>query len=70
MKKREVIDKVINKTRAEVIDGFYVAQARMYVIEKKLVKTFTKEQKALYDEYAKRRDLFYAIAGEIYQKKF
>ncbi|MBO7345839.1 MAG: hypothetical protein J6U92_07885 [Clostridia bacterium] len=70
MKKREVIEKVINKTRSEVIDGFYISQARMWATEKKLVKTFTKEQKELYDEYVKKRDLFYAIAGEIYQKKF
>ena len=36
----------------------------------KALKEIYEKQKDLYDDFCKKRDDFYSIAGEIYQRKF
>lgn len=66
----EIIGKMAEEVRGEMDYDFRVAQSQMWLAEKELADTFNQNQQALYQEFCKKRDLFYQIASEIYKKKF
>ncbi len=66
----QIMGKIADKVRRDMDYDFRVAQSQMWIAEKDLVNTLDEKQKDLYDDFCKKRDDFYSIAGEIYQRKF
>ena len=65
----EILGQVADQIRSDMDFEFRVAQSQMWRAENDLIDTFTQEQKALYEEYRKKREAFYDIASEMYQRK-
>lgn len=66
----EIIGKVADQIRSEMDLDFRVAQSQMWIAENDLVETFTDEQLKLYNIYKEKREEFYAVANELYKRKF
>ena len=49
---------------------FYNAKKEMDVAEVCLVSTFDEKQRALYEEFCKKRELFYESADKLYVERF
>ena len=62
---RQIADKLLG----EMDYDLRVAESQMDIAEKDLADTFTNEQKVLYDEFCKKRQVFFRIAGQMYQRK-
>ena len=69
-KTQESVEKITNKVRQEVTQDFNRAQIRVWIAEKKLLNSLNEEQRKLYNEFYKQRELFYDIANELYVKRF
>ncbi|MBE5756964.1 MAG: hypothetical protein E7342_04095 [Clostridiales bacterium] len=66
----EIIGKMAQEVRSKMNYEFNVARSQMWIVENDLVKTFSAEQKKLYDDFVEKRNDFYSIASEIYEKKY
>lgn len=66
----EIIGKIADNLRNEMDYDFRVAKSQMQIAENDLVATLNEEQLVLYNDYRKKRDEFYAVASEMYQKKY
>ena len=66
----QFIGKIAEKIRSEMDYDFRVAHGQMHLAENELVATFTPEQLKLYEEFKIKREEFYSIASEIYERKF
>ena len=56
--------------RSEMDYEFRVARSQMWIAEKDFIETLNEEQLKLYSEFEKKREEFYDIAKELYQRKF
>ena len=77
MKKKvdnEQVEKFIammaEKIRDEMDYDFRVAQGQMYIAENDLVDSLNENQYKLYKDYAQKREAFFAIARELYERKY
>ncbi|MBQ8229851.1 MAG: hypothetical protein IJZ32_04065 [Clostridia bacterium] len=66
----EVIGKIADKIRSDMDYEFRVAQSQMWIAENDLVDSLKGEQQELYRDFAEKREAFFAIAKELYQRKF
>ncbi|MBO5411456.1 MAG: hypothetical protein J6A38_00005 [Clostridia bacterium] len=66
----EAIGKIAENIREEMDYDFRVAQSQMWIAENDLVDSLNENQYTLYHDYAEKRNLFYKIAEELYQRKF
>ena len=66
----KVLGKVAEKIRDDMDFEFRVAQSQMWMAENDLVDALTESQHELYKAYAEKRNVFFKIAGELYQRKF
>ena len=66
----EVIGKLADEVRSQIDFDFRVKRGHMHLAENDLVNTFTPEQMALYKEYCEKREEFYAVANELYVRRF
>lgn len=66
----EAIGKIAEKIRDEMDYEFRVAQSQMWIAENDLVDALTEDQHELYRDYNEKREYFYKIAKELYQRKF
>ncbi len=66
----EIIGKIAEKIRSDMDYEFRVAQSQMWIAENDLVDTLDEKQQEAYKDYAEKRDAFFQIAGELYQRKF
>ena len=64
------LGKMADRIRRDMDYDFRVARSQMWIAEKDLIDSLNDEQRTLYDDYRCKRDEFYRIAGEIYQRKF
>jgi hypothetical protein len=67
---REFIARMIYKDKRKLNENFSVAQSEMELTENNLAQTFNKKQRVLYDDFCKKRELFYNAASELYEKIF
>ena len=58
------------KIRDDMDYDFRVAQSQMWIAENDLADSLDEKQKELYNDFREKRDLFFQIAGELYQRKF
>ena len=61
---------VADKIRSDMDYEFRVAQSQMWIAENDLVDALDEKQQSLYKEYADKREEFFRIAKELYQRKF
>lgn len=66
----QVIGKLAEHIRHEMDYEFRVAESQMWIAENDLVDTLNEQQKVLYQDFAEKRNTFYKIANDIYQRKF
>ncbi len=66
----EIIGKIAEKIRSDMDYEFRVAQSQMWIAENDLVDTLDEKQQEAYKDYAEKRNAFFQIAGELYQRKF
>ena len=66
----EIMGAIAEKLRNDLDYEFRVAQSQMWIAENDLVDSLDKKQQALYNDYAEKREYFYRVAKEIYQRKF
>lgn len=66
----EIFGKVADKIRSDIDYEFRVTQSQMWLAESDLVSTFDENQQKLYKDFCDKRDAFYKLAEEIYQKRF
>ncbi len=66
----QVIGKIAEKIRNDMDYEFRVAQSQMWIAENDLVDALNESQYELYRDYAEKRNTFFKIAKELYQKKF
>ena len=66
----EIIDKIAEKVRSDMDYEFRVAQSQMWIAENDLVDALDEKQHDLYREYSEKRETFFRIANELYERKF
>ena len=66
----KIIGKIAERVREEMDFDFRVAQSQMCQAENDLVESLNEDQKQLYKIFKEKREIFYEIAKEIYEKKF
>lgn len=66
----KAIGEMAEQIRSEMDFELRVAEGQMGLAETDLVYTFNDEQKKLYEDFCQKRKIFYAIASQVYQRKF
>ena len=66
----KLIGEVAQQIRDEMDYDFRVAQSQMWIAENDLIDSLDENQKKLYEDFRKKREEFYAIAQEIYERKY
>lgn len=67
----KVINEIAEKVRDDMDYEFRVAQSQMWIAENELVDALlTEEQRQAYKNYSEKKNNFFAIAKELYQRKF
>ncbi|MBQ8342719.1 MAG: hypothetical protein IJY21_01290 [Clostridia bacterium] len=66
----EVIGKIAEKVRDDMDYQFRVAQSQMWIAENDLVDSLQESQYDLYRDYSEKRNAFFKIAKELYERKF
>ena len=76
MKKKitnEEVGQIVGKIAEEIRDNmdydFRVAQSQMWIAENDLADSLNEQQKELYKDFAEKRNAFFNIAKEFYQRK-
>ena len=66
----QVIGEMAEKIRSDMDYEFRVAQSQMWMAENDLVDVLNENQHDAYRNYAEKRETFFKIAAELYQRKF
>ena len=66
----EIIGKIAEKVRDDMDYEFRVAQSQMWIAENDLVDSLHESQYDVYREYSEKKNAFFKIAAELYQRKF
>ena len=66
----EAIGKIAEKIRDDFDLEFRVAESQMWIAENDLVDALTENQYELYRDYSEKRNYFFQLAKELYQRKF
>ena len=65
-----VMGALAEKVRDDMDYAFRVAQSQMWIAENDLVDVLDDKQQEAYKNYCEKREEFYKIAKELYQRKF
>ena len=65
----KVLGELADKIRSEMDFDFRVAYGQMGIAENDLVDTFDENQKKLYKDFCEKRETFYNLAKEMYERK-
>ncbi|MBQ8319399.1 MAG: hypothetical protein IJX81_00795 [Clostridia bacterium] len=65
----EIIGKLAEKIRGDMDYEFRVAESQMWRAENDLVDSLNETQYEVYREYCERRNDFFKIAKELYERK-
>ena len=66
----KVIEKIAEKVRSDMDYEFRVAQSQMWIAENELMDALEESQYDVFKNYAEKRDAFFKIAKELYERKF
>ena len=65
----EAIGKIAEKIRDDMDFEFRVAESQMWIAENDLVDSLTEDQHELYRDYSEKRNYFFQLAKELYERK-
>lgn len=65
----EAIGKMAEKIRFDLDFEFRVAESQMWIAENDLVDSLTEDQHELYRDYSEKRNYFFQLAKELYERK-
>lgn len=65
----QVIGTMADKIRSDMDYEFRVAQSQMWIAENDLVDALDESQHELYRNYSEKREHFFKIAKQLYQRK-
>ena len=66
----QAIGKIAEKIRDDLDYDFRVASGQMWLAENDLTQTFDAKQIGLYEDFCEKRERYFALAKELYQRKF
>ena len=66
----KIMGEIADKIRRDMDYEFRVAQSQMCMAENDLVDALHENQYDLYRDYAEKRNAFFRIAEELYERKF
>ena len=66
----QMIGKIAENIRDDLDYEFRVAQSQMWMAENDLVDALEEKQYELYREYSEKRNAFFKIAEQLYERKF
>lgn len=66
----KILREAVEKISIEYRKNFHVSHVMMSIAEDILSKTFTEEQKKLYEDFCEKRKIFYHEASKIYIDKY
>ncbi len=66
----ELLKQAVKQISVEYRKNFHVSWAMMSIAEELLSKTFSEEQKKLYEDFCEKRKIFYHEASKIYKDKY
>ena len=64
-----ILGKIAEDIRDDLDYDFRVAQSQMWIAENDLVDSLNEQQKKLYYDFSEKRNTFFKIASELYQRK-
>ena len=65
----QAIGKIAEKVRSDMDYDFRVAESQMWIAENDLVDSLNETQYELYRDYSEKRNAFFKIAAELYERK-
>ena len=65
----EMMENIAQDIRDDMDYDLRVAQSQMWIAEHDLVDSLTEEQQALYNDFADKREVFFNLAKQMYQRK-
>ena len=65
---KKILKNAVEEIHRELDAELKIAQAHMCVAEDELVKSLDENQRALYNEFYKKREIFYLKASELYKR--
>jgi hypothetical protein len=66
----QIMNEIAEQIRDKMDYDFRVAQSQMWIAENDLVDSLEEKQIPLYKDYCEKREAFFSIASEMYQRKF
>ena len=66
----EILEQIADEVRDKMDYEFRVAQSQMWIAENDLADVLEEKQIEAYKTYCEKRNEFFRIAGEMYQRKF
>ena len=66
----QVLGKIAEHIRDSMDYDFRVAQSQMWIAENDLVDSLQENQRELYKDFCEKRNEFFSIAKELYERKF
>ena len=65
----QILEKMAEKVRDDLDFEFRVAESQMWIAENDLVDSLTEDQHELYRDYSEKRNYFFQLAKELYERK-
>ena len=66
----QIIFRIAEKVRSEMSYELKLARGQMQLAENDLVAALDEKQRELYEDYRKKKETFFEIAEEMYERKF
>ena len=66
----QAIGEMAEKIRSDLDYEFRVAESQMWIAENDLVDSLNETQQELYKDYSEKRNAFFRLAKELYERKY
>ena len=66
----QAIGEMAEKIRSDLDYEFRVAESQMWIAENDLVDSLNETQHELYKDYSEKRNAFFRLAKELYERKY
>ena len=66
----QAIGEMAEKIRSDMDYEFRVAESQMWIAENDLVDSLNETQHELYKDYSEKRNAFFRLAKELYERKY
>lgn len=66
----QAVGEMAEKIRSDMDYEFRVAESQMWIAENDLVDSLNETQHELYKDYSEKRNAFFRLAKELYERKY